>query len=654
MLCYNFQTKMLNYRLLQILILSLFIAPLNSLADEGENVGVEVSAGRPVIESSVDTFAQPISQLRFDPRVDVQSRNLTEAQGDVTIRGGVFENSGAQIGSTSLLDPQTGHYLFEIPIAPSMLSPSRILTGFENSLSGLNATVGTVKYDWAPIRDGGSISLGAGTYDLNRQSISSGLSNIFQGDVGNFGLDVDLSRSESDGSREGGDNQFSRGAIRGQLKSVDAQTDVFFGHQEKEFSWPYLYALKELHSVISSPGIESEDLRTQMFMVGHKHTYGSQAGTSEANTSQASTSQAAEMSFFELGYSNRRNNDDYELDISRPGLFNPFEHETRLWSATANGLHHFSCSPFQMRYTAQFMSDNIKSTSLNFGKFNSQNRSKISAVPGVNFDVGQDWSALAEAGMSLDESNRYSSAAAPLSRVTLSKNQESRVYKIYFDASGAVQNPGYTALASNSSAGLFRGNADLARERTNNFEVGSSLSEDDLSVQAALFHRDTNNLTDWVYDRSIRPFASRSAANVDLKTNGAEFLGSYNWTLITFSGSYSLLNRQSSYKGTTADASFYALNYPLHRVTAGLVVHPTQEVDFRANTEWRKQEANSLRSSADTTYTLTSLAATWKPLALPGFSFALLADNITKENFEEIPGVPGVGRTVAGVATWSW
>lgn len=624
----------------QFMVFGAFLLlPLLANADETEIAPIEITAGRPVIDSSVDTFAQPISQLRFDPRVDVQSRNLIEAQGDVTIRGGIFDNSGAQIGSTSLLDPQTGHYLFELPVAPNMLGPSKVLTGFENSLSGLNATVGTVKYDWAPVKTGGSLSFGAGTYDLNKQSVSAGINDIFKGDIGKFGLDVDLSRSESDGSRDGGDNQFSRGALRGQFKSDNSQTDIFFGHQEKEFSWPYLYALKELHSAIGSPGVESEALRTDLFMIGHKHFYGEED---------------RRISFFELGYSNRHNNDNYELDVSRPGLFNPFEHETRLWSVTANGLHYFSCSPFQLRYSAQFLSDSIDSTSLVFGKFDSQNRSKLSAVPGMNFDLGQDWSALLEAGMSMDESNRYSQAAAPLSRLTLSKTEKDHVYSIYFDASGAVQNPGYTALASNSAAGLFRGNTELARERTNNFEIGSNFRQNEISVQAAVFHRDTNNLTDWVYNRSIQPFASRTAANVDLKTTGTELLGTYDWKLFTFSSAYSWISRQSNYKSTEADASFYALNYPIHRVTAGVVAHPTQEINLRANTEWRKQEANSLRSSADTTYTLTSIAATWKPLDLAGFSFALVADNITKENFEEIPGVPGVGRTVAGVATWAW
>ncbi len=56
----------------------------------------------------VGTFGSSVSNLEYDPRVDLQSRNMAEAQADVTIRGGIFENTGFTVGSAALLDPQTG------------------------------------------------------------------------------------------------------------------------------------------------------------------------------------------------------------------------------------------------------------------------------------------------------------------------------------------------------------------------------------------------------------------------------------------------------------------------------------------------------------------------------------------------------------------
>ena len=59
-------------------------------------MGQETANQRPVT-----TYETPISNLDFDPRVDMQSRNMAEAQGDLSIRGGTFENTGIKVGSAT-------------------------------------------------------------------------------------------------------------------------------------------------------------------------------------------------------------------------------------------------------------------------------------------------------------------------------------------------------------------------------------------------------------------------------------------------------------------------------------------------------------------------------------------------------------------------
>ncbi|HRP04903.1 MAG TPA: TonB-dependent receptor, partial [Opitutaceae bacterium] len=90
--------------------------------------------------------------------VDVQARNLAEGQSDVAIRGGIFEQSGFKIGASSIYDPQTGHYFAELPIAPAMLAPPEILTGYSNALRGWNAGTGTAAYAWRPVTNFGYAS----------------------------------------------------------------------------------------------------------------------------------------------------------------------------------------------------------------------------------------------------------------------------------------------------------------------------------------------------------------------------------------------------------------------------------------------------------------------------------------------------------------
>jgi hypothetical protein len=127
-------------------------------------VGQKTANQRPVT-----TYETPISNLEFDPRVDMQTRNMAEAQGDLSIRGGTFENTGVQVGSATLFDPQTGHYTTELPIAPEMLGEPRVLTGADNALHGFNSNVGTVSYKWSEIAKRGSATIGGGDHDLNFQ-----------------------------------------------------------------------------------------------------------------------------------------------------------------------------------------------------------------------------------------------------------------------------------------------------------------------------------------------------------------------------------------------------------------------------------------------------------------------------------------------------
>ena len=87
------------------------------IADQSILPAVTVYSPRVANQSPTATFAMPVSALRFEPRVDLQSRNFVENQSDVTIRGGIFENTGFTIGAVSLFDPQTGHYFAEIPVA---------------------------------------------------------------------------------------------------------------------------------------------------------------------------------------------------------------------------------------------------------------------------------------------------------------------------------------------------------------------------------------------------------------------------------------------------------------------------------------------------------------------------------------------------------
>ncbi|MBC8040529.1 MAG: TonB-dependent receptor, partial [Opitutaceae bacterium] len=169
---------------------------------------IEVYSPRVANQDPVASFAAPVTALRFEPLVDVQSRNFAESQADLIIRGGTFESSGISIGAVPIYDPQTGHYLLELPVAPAMLGAPGVRTGSDNAISGWNATAGSVAYGWQPIRTGGYVATGAGDNDLFRSELYSGYVSDQKIAGRTLAADASVAYSESDGTRTFGDHEF--------------------------------------------------------------------------------------------------------------------------------------------------------------------------------------------------------------------------------------------------------------------------------------------------------------------------------------------------------------------------------------------------------------------------------------------------------------
>ena len=214
----------------------------------------ETSGQRIALEESLSTFSMPVSSLKFEPLVDVQSRNSVESQGDVTIRGGIFENTGFMLGAATLFDPQTGHYFAEIPVAPNMISSPGIITGSENAFAGFNSGVGSVQFGWRPIRPFQELALGSGEDGL-LIARAYAAHTVGTGDR-NYGFDVEVAHSESDGAIANGDHLFDRISGRFQVSNDRSQTDFFYGYQTKFFGWPNMY------TPFGVP--ETEDLETNL------------------------------------------------------------------------------------------------------------------------------------------------------------------------------------------------------------------------------------------------------------------------------------------------------------------------------------------------------------------------------------------------------
>lgn len=602
-------------------IVSLFLLPLGVCAAGVRIDPVTPPVLLPAVATPSATYETPVSALQFDPRVDVQGRLFNEAQADVTVRGGTFESTGFVLGAATLIDPQTGHYYAEIPVPAAMLLEPVIQTGSANTLGAFNSTAGSIRWGWAPVREGGRVLAGFSQNDGNTQELQGGLGLVEDPWGGRWLADLNFARSEGDGDLDYADHRFHRYAGRVQRRADRVQTDFFAGYQHKIFGLRNLYAAP-------FDSFEQENVKTRLFLANHRF-------------------EAGENHWIEATGYYRRNSDDYDFNRFAPDAGNPFRHETDVGGGALKGS--VPAGDYRLLYGAELYADRIESTALRFGPFDSRVYGSASLAGERSWRSREGvWTALL--GGHWDDSNRESGEFLPVSRLSYAETgANGGGWNAYVDASGASQVPGYTALASSPSGGLFRGNPALGRETSWNFEGGGGLDRGPWSFDAAAFLRRDEDLTDWTFDTGGGP--ARTANPIDLWVYGIELLAGYGWGDGFASLGYAWLEKDEDYGATDVDASFYALNYPEHRVTVAVEWDPLPWLGFRTDTEWRRQRENLLRESGDTAW-LTDAAVRLRTDRLPGAALWLGVWNLWDDDFEEVPGVPREGRTLFANLTY--
>lgn len=574
-----------------------------------------VSSGHTATVEPASTYGAPVSRLELNPQFDLQVRNIAEAQGDVSIRGGIFEGTGFRVGAATLVDPQTGHYFAEIPIAPEMLRGPDLLVGAGNALGGFNSTVGTVDYSWAEIENGGSLSFGFGDNSLNYQRYHQA-ETLVETDTGRWGAEWEASRSESAGSIENGDHNFVRYSGRLQRVGENSQTDYFAGYQSKYLAWPELYA-----APYGSP--ESDSVRTTLVMLNHRQEYDYDGA-------------------WEVSAYYRRHHDHY--------LFNRFTdsdaflHETEVLAAALNGSQRVS-DRVVFNYMAQVASDNIESSTLE-NNFTSRSYLKVSLLPEFALLEDGEYELKLRAGGSFDDTNRDSSKLSPIADLVW-ENDDNRYHISYSQTS---QVAGYTAVGG-STGGLFASNPDLRREVSKNLEAGVTFERANWSISAVAFLRADGDLVDWTY--SFDSSSARSARNVDIDTNGLELIASRRIGDFELLGSATVLDKDEDYGDETVDASFYALNYAKLRMTAAAVWHVSNQLQVRVDNEYRQQRENQLREGSDEAF-FTHLGVYYSVPSIEGLELNAAVENLWEDDFQEIPGTPGRGRQLSFGAQWVW
>lgn len=590
------------------------------VAGEGEEITeITVNARRVANTRPAGTYASPATVLRFDPFTELQSRGVAEGQSDVTVRGGVFENTGFKLGAVTVMDPQTGHYVAELPVDPALMSTPSIHKGIDSAVEGFNSAVAMVSYGLGPVRDGGTIDVGFGQYGLNSQAARFG--HVAENGVG---LALSAARSEGDGTLPNGDHKFARYNAQLQFGSDSVQSDIVVSYQDKFYGWPGAYT-----GFASLP--ETDDTQTLLVLLNQRRE--SAAG------------------WFEYGAFYRRLEDDYDFNRtdSETGTPGSFEHETRVMAVGFQGAQ--LLGRVNWRYGGQVTKDELVfSTDLTNGSFDDRSYATLSIVPSIDTKLASRSVLTWRAGLTADYSNRDGSAASPLLGISLDRTDARGSTTWSLEYAQATQLPGYTALNSNPS-GLFGGNPLLGREKARQLSASMLREAGSWQLHVTLFGRRDEDLVDWTY-ATAAPFA-RQANPVDIDVVGLETVMMWQWARMDLVAGYTWLDKDADYGSAQVDASFYALNFARHRATLALRYRFTESLEFRLDNEYRRQEENPLRVGDDTAY-LASASLVWNPNAENRFSAAMVADNLTDSEFQPFPGTPAAGRQLSVRMGYNW
>jgi vitamin B12 transporter len=590
--------------------------------DNEEISEITVTASRVANTRPAGTYASPVTQLRYDPLTELQSRGLPEGQADVTVRGGLFDNTGFKTGAVTIMDPQTGHYAAELPIDPAWLTAPRVLTGIDNTAQGFNASVATVAYALAVVDGGGTVSAGVGSDDLRYESLR--VSRGWARGAGDWGAALSLAGSKGDGTIRYGDHDFERYGLHVQHRDADGQSDILLAYQDKFYGWPGAYT-----GFATLP--ETDHTRTTLLLANH--------------------SAELDDGTLEIGAFYRRLVDDYDFDrrTQESGAPGSYDHETRVYGIGFDGT--FDGGRLDWRLAGQATGDElVRSTDLTHGHFDSRNYLWLSVVPSIEFDRGEGRTLSLRFGARADRTNRDGAAASPVLGITFEHSMAAGRRWISFDYAASSQVPGYTALNS-APTGLFGGNPDLGREKAQQLMLTAAAETGDWSGRVTAFYRRDDDLVDWTY-ASGAPYA-RQANAVDLDVVGLQALFSRQWDAADLTLGYTWLHKNADYGTVLVDASFYALNFARQRATLALRYRFPGNFELLFDNEVRRQEKNPLRTSSDTAY-LASLALTWEPPDGKGFALELAADNLADDDYQQFPGTPAVGRQVSLSARYAW
>lgn len=532
--------------------------------------------------------------LQYAAGVDLQQRGVDGIQGDVSIRGGSFEETLIMIDGVSVNDPQTGHHNLNLPVTLDDIQRIEILKGPGSSVYGANAFSGIINIITKK-NSAESISLGAsggqnGYYDgLIHASLPVGILNNH----------VSFSRQKSDGYMHNTEFDITDFTYGSSISSGSSNVNLLFGYNDKKFGansyYSVLFPNQWEHTTTKLLNLNGS-FGSESFLVSPKIYW-------------------------------RHNDDNYILDYTNPAFYENNHHSdvygAEVQASVATGI---GITSFGGNYnTDKIVSNNLGNHSrVKKGIFAEQ---KISPL--------DDFTVIADA-----YAYDYSDIGWKLwPGINLGYNIAKNI-RLFGSVGEAFRIPTYTELYYSSPASI--GNPNLQTEETVDYEIGLNTLHPAYNARVSVFYKQGKNLIDWVRSSDTEPWTARNitkintaGVEINLEANPSAMIN--NFPIYKAGIDYTYLN---SSRVADEFQSQYLLQYLRHQ----LIVNIENNWWIGIQQSWELRYESRV-NAADNFLVDTQLLRSFNQ-----WKIIVKATNLFNKSYYEVSGVPLPGRWItAGI-----
>ena len=185
-------------------------------------------------QTSVHTVGDLVRML---PGVDVRSRGVGDVQGDISMRGGTFDQMVVLLNGVNITDIQTGHHNLDLPIDLSMVERIELLTPAQLMARGIAAFCGGVNIVVSDTYAGRLLAeLGIGSHGTLHGAVLVG------GAAGPWAVSAAAAYSRSDGYMANTDYRFGSLMLQATRHTNRDDWHLQLGGQMKGFGSQAFYS----------------------------------------------------------------------------------------------------------------------------------------------------------------------------------------------------------------------------------------------------------------------------------------------------------------------------------------------------------------------------------------------------------------------------